>query len=87
MKELSPHAVYMRLKRLCEKKAGGALSVDPETHNMWVSGNRDVLSLALVAALRKCGSEDTAACRKAVRAGLDQNMCALGFACFFPAAR
>ena len=79
MKELSPHAVYMRLKRLCEKKAGGALSVDPETHNMWVSGNRDVLSLALVAALRKCGSEDTAACRKAVRAGLDQNMCALGF--------
>ena len=51
---------------------------------MWVSGNRDVLSLALVAALRKCGIEDTAACKKAVRAGLDQNMCALGFACLFP---
>ena len=62
----------MRLKRLCERKAGGVLNVDEETHQQWVSGNRDQLSLALVNAVRKCGRGDSTQTRKAVRVGYGQ---------------
>lgn len=73
--DLSPHAIYMRLKRLCERKAGGVLNVDEETHQQWVSGNRDQLSLALVNAVRNCGTDDSSQTRKAVRVGYGQHWC------------
>lgn len=58
LQELSAHAVYMRLRRLCEKKAYGKLAVNEETHKQWLEGNRDVLSLALVKALKKHGTDN-----------------------------
>lgn len=57
----------MRLKRLCERKAGGTLQVDEETHRQWLSGNREELSLALVKAIKLYGSEGSKRVRDAVR--------------------
>lgn len=68
LQELSTHAVYMRLKRLCEMKVGG-LQVDEATHKEWMEGNRDTLALALTTALRKFGFQNNKKTRDAVRVG------------------
>lgn len=57
----------MRLRRICEKKALGKLQVDDATHKQWLEGNRDVLSLALVKALKKHGTENNKKVRDLVR--------------------
>ena len=67
--ELSPHALYMRLRRLCTPTGTGRLQVSPEVADQWSSGNRDELQLALVMALKQHGYDDTAAVRKLVRVG------------------
>lgn len=67
--ELSPHALYMRLRRLCTPTGTGRLQVSQEVADQWSSGNRDELQLALVMALKQHGYDDTAAVRKLVRVG------------------
>ncbi len=57
----------MRLKRLCERKAGGTLQVDEETHRQWVTGNREELSLALVKAIKLHGCDGSKKVRDLVR--------------------
>lgn len=57
----------MRLRRLCERKAGGKLNVAPEVHEAWVSGNREELALALTHALKLHGFADSKKIRNQVR--------------------
>ena len=71
--ELTPHAIYMRLRRLCEKKASGRLQVTPEIHDQWARGCRDELRLAMVNALKIHGTEDSKKTRDAVRVLVCQN--------------
>ena len=59
----------MRLRRLCEKKAGGKLNVSADVHQAWVSGNRDELALALTHALKLHGFADSKKVRDQVRVG------------------
>jgi hypothetical protein len=66
--ELTAHALYMRLKRLCEKKSNGQLQVDPAVHESWVSGNREEMFLAMCNSLKKFGFNDNAKVRNLVRA-------------------
>ena len=66
--ELTPHALYMRLKRLCQRSNTGKLKVDEAIHSEWLQGDRDTLSLALVKALKTCGFESNAKTRKSVQA-------------------
>lgn len=68
LQELTPHALYMRLKRLCELKNSGKCSVPPEIREQFETGNREELSLALVQALKKFGFENTKKVRDSVRA-------------------
>ena len=67
--ELSSHALYMRLRRLCTPTGTGKLQVSQEVADQWSSGNRDELQLALVMALKQHGYDDSAAVRKLVRVG------------------
>lgn len=67
VQELSAHALYMRLKRLCQKTQKGKLNVDPEIHEMWLSGSRDTLLLALVRSLKELGFDASHRTRLAVR--------------------
>ena len=55
MQELSPHALYMRLKRLCGRTAAGKLQVPESIHNQWLTGSRDELLLALTRSLKTHG--------------------------------
>jgi hypothetical protein len=73
-KELSQHALYLRLKRLCTPSTKGVLNVSEDVHEQWQKGNREELSLALLKALKQYGTQDNAATRKQVRVGFDQNM-------------
>lgn len=66
--ELTPHALYMRLKRLCEVKPSGKCAVDDTIRQQFETGNRDQLTLSLVMALKKFGFEATKKCRDSVRA-------------------
>ena len=72
--ELSPHAIYMRLKRICQKTAAGKLNVEPSIHEQWVSGNRDMLTLALVRSMKSCGCDSSHRTRTAVRARISKKM-------------
>ena len=65
--ELTPHALYMRLKRLCQKTPAGKLNVDESIHEQWISGNRDTLLLALVRSMKSCGMDSSHRTRQAVR--------------------
>ena len=67
--ELSPHALYMRLRCLCTPTGTGRLQVSQEVADQWSSGNRDELQLALVMALKQHGYDDTTAVRKLMRVG------------------
>ena len=67
--ELSSHALYMRLRRLCTPTGTGKLQVSKEIADQWAQGNRDELQLALVMALKQHGFEDSNAVRKQVRVG------------------
>ena len=67
--ELSSHALYMRLRRLCTPTGTGKLQVSQEVADQWSQGNRDELQLALVMALKQHGYDDSAAVRKLVRVG------------------
>lgn len=67
LQELSPHALYMRLKRLCSRTTSGKLQVSPEINEMWLTGCRDTLLLALTKALKGHGFDHSAATRQAVR--------------------
>ena len=67
LEELTPHALYMRLKRLCETTKAGNLQVSEEVHQQWLTGNCDELGLALVLALKKFGYGDSKKVRDAVR--------------------
>ena len=67
--ELSPHALYMRLRRLCTPTGTGRLQVSQDVADQWSAGNREELQLALVMALKQHGYDDTAAVRKLVRVG------------------
>ena len=67
MQELSQHALYMRLKRLCDKTAAGKLQVAEEIHKQWKEGCREQLGLALVRALKQHGFDSTKKTRDAVR--------------------
>ena len=64
---MSEHALYMRLKRLCGRSPTGKLSVPEDINKQWLSGNRDELMLALVRALKSCGTENNHKTRMAVR--------------------
>lgn len=55
MEELTPHALYMRLKRICEVKPSGKCAVSEEIRTQFERGNRDELTLALVQALKLVG--------------------------------
>ena len=70
--ELSPHALYMRLKRICSKTAAGKLNVEQGVHDQWISGNRDQLLLALVRSMKMCGFDNSHRTRIQVRAGLSK---------------
>ena len=72
--ELSPHALYMRLKRLCEMTATGKLNVSQEVHEQYTTGNREELALALVLALKTHGFGDGKKTRELVRAEFAQQM-------------
>lgn len=67
--ELSAHALYMRLKRLCTKTQSGRLNVPDDVYQQWLHGSRDELLLALTRSLKVHGFSATAATRKAVRVG------------------
>ena len=66
--ELTPHALYMRLKRICQKTAAGKLNVDVAIHDQWVGGNRDELLLALVRSMKSVGFDNSHRTRQQVRA-------------------
>lgn len=66
--ELTTHALYMRLKRLCQKTPAGKLNVDQTIHEQWTSGNRDELLLALVRSMKACGFDSSHRTRMNVRA-------------------
>jgi len=66
--ELTPHALYMRLKRLCSKTGTGRLNVSQDIHQEWMTGDREILALALVRALKAHGFESTTNSRKLVKA-------------------
>ena len=68
LQELSPHALYMRLKRLCSRTSAGKLNVAPEVHTHWQEGDRDQLTYALVRALKQHGLGSDKSTRDAVRA-------------------
>lgn len=68
LQELSPHALYMRLKRLCSRTSAGKLNVAPEVHTQWQEGDRDQLTYALVRALKQHGLGSDKSTRDAVRA-------------------
>ena len=74
VEELSPHALYMRLKRLCESTAKGKLNVSQDVHDQYVSGNREELALAMVLALKAHGFGDSKKTRELVRAEFAQQM-------------
>lgn len=67
--ELTPHDLYMRLRRLLGRTDAGKLQVPEELHNQWVSGNRDELGLAMVKSLKIHGFNSDAKTRKLVRVG------------------
>ena len=70
MQELSPHALYMRLKRLCGRTAAGKLQVPESIHNQWLTGSRgDELLLALTRSLKTHGFDSSARTRNLVRVG------------------
>ena len=69
MQELSPHALYMRLKRLCGRTAAGKLQVPESIHNQWLTGSRDELLLALTRSLKTHGFDPSARTRNLVRVG------------------
>ena len=73
MQELSPHALYMRLKRLCGRTAAGKLQVPESIHNQWLTGSRDELLLALTRSLKTHGFDSTARTRNLVRVGWANN--------------
>ena len=87
LQELSPHALYMRLKRICGRTSAGKLQVSEEVHKQYQEGDRDQLAYALVRALKTHGYDDRKATRDAVRVwwfekllvGWDQ----ICFQCFF----
>lgn len=66
--DLSPHALYMRLKRLCQRSNTGKLKIAESIHSEWLQGDRDTLSLALVKALKTRGFENNAKTRKSAQA-------------------
>ena len=70
LQELSDHALYMRLKRLCTPTGAGKMNVPKEVFDQWQQGNREELQLALVKALKTHGYKDDGATRKLVRAGV-----------------
>ena len=70
MQELSPHAIYMRLKRYCGRTQAGKLQVPAEVHDQWVNGSREELSLALIKALKLHGTDSSHSTRKLVRVGV-----------------
>ena len=72
--ELSLHALYMRLKRLCSKTGTGRLNVSQDIHDEWMTGDREMLSLALVRALKLHGFESTTNSRKMVKATGDESL-------------
>ena len=65
--ELSPHALYMRLKRLCSKTSSGKLQVPAEVHQQWISGDRTQLELAMTQALKLHGFDTSHRVRQQVR--------------------
>lgn len=65
--ELTPHALYMRLKRMRCPTAAGRCSVSGEIQKQWQQGDRDELSLALVRALKIHGYDAGAKTRTLVR--------------------
>ena len=69
LQELSTHALYMRLKRLCGKTSTGRCSVPEEIEQQFLTGNRDELLLALTKSLKIHGFGADASTRKLVRAG------------------
>ena len=66
--ELTPHALYMRLKRICQKTPAGKLNVDATIHDQWTSGNREELLLALVRSMKQVGFDNSHRTRQQVRA-------------------
>ena len=73
--ELTPHALYMRLKRLCTPTPKGRLQVSKEVADQWQEGNRDELQLALVKAIKQFGFDNKHSTLVAVRAGLFESCC------------
>lgn len=69
MQELTPHALYMRLKRLCAKTNTGKLQVPENVHQQWLTGSRDELSLAMTRALKMHGFDSSHKTRQLVRVG------------------
>ena len=67
--ELTPHALYMRLRRLLGRTDAGKLQVPEELHQQWLHGNRDELELAMVKSLKLHGFATDAQTRKLVRVG------------------
>lgn len=69
LQELSDHAIYMRLKRLCEPTGTGRVQCSADIAEQWKTGCRDTLTLALVRALKAHGTKDDKKTRDAVRVG------------------
>ena len=55
--EISPDALRMRVRRLCEKKVSGRCNVTPEIREDYLAGGeaREIIELALLEALAKHG--------------------------------
>lgn len=83
LQELSPHALYMRLKRLCARTNTGKLQVPEEAHTQWISGNRDELSVALCRALKTYGFDSGHKTRQLVRVGVWKFQGFIDFVCWF----
>lgn len=65
--ELTEHALYMRLQRLCEPTKAKKLQVPEAIAQQWLSGDREELQLALAQALKIHGIESSHKIRKQVR--------------------
>lgn len=69
LQELTHHALYMRLKRLCSRNTQGRCNVPEDIEQQFLSGNRDELLLALTKSLKIHGFFSDTNTRKLVKVG------------------
>ena len=72
--QISPDALRMRVRRLCERKVSGKCHVPPEVRDDYVKGgeSREIIELALLDALAK--HVVSSVNYKKVKASRDQNI-------------